>query len=61
LILKLLHVQPEKVQNMSIFNDLLFFPSYDALPQVGIEPTTNRLRVDSSTTELLRHVLKFPI
>ena len=27
---------------------------YYLTPQVGLEPTTNRLTVDSSTTELLR-------
>jgi hypothetical protein len=29
-------------------------PFITKAPQVGLEPTTNRLTVDSSTTELLR-------
>ena len=28
--------------------------SFNETPQVGLEPTTNRLTVDRSTTELLR-------
>lgn len=32
-------------------------PNQQLTPQVGLEPTTNRLTVDSSTTELLRKEL----
>ncbi|BBA74768.1 Uncharacterized protein BVS141_01960 [Bacillus velezensis] len=28
-------------------------------PQVGLEPTTDRLTADSSTTELLRNIISF--
>jgi hypothetical protein len=36
--------------------DALYLLSYGSMaPQVGLEPTTNRLTADCSTTELLRN------
>jgi len=36
----------------------VFLRSEKMAPQVGLEPTTDRLTADSSTTELLRNIIK---
>ena len=37
----------------------LSYGSMEMAPQVGFEPTTDRLTADCSTTELLWNVIKF--